>query len=128
MIALLTSETFQMINVAPSPHDHLKSGYHLTTCRAIPRIPEQSEVVPLAKDQIRFGVERGAHLAKPAIAAAALEAVFVPEEVQGLQKEALRDGFAAAGAVLRAAPEFGFGASFFDTSIVIMGPFALYLF
>lgn len=92
-----------MINVAPGPHDHLERGYHLAARSAVSRVPEQPEVVPLAENKVRFGVERGTDLAEPAVAAAALEAVFVPEEVERLQQEALSDGLAAAGALLRTA-------------------------
>lgn len=101
MIALLTSEALQMIDITSSAHDHLERGYDLAARRAVPRISEKPKVVPLAEDEVRLRVERGPHFAEPAVAAPALEAVLVPEEVQGLEEVALGDGLAAAGALLR---------------------------
>lgn len=63
MIALLTSETLQMVNIIPSPHHHLKSRYHFRTSRAITSVTEQSEIVPFAQNQIRFGIQRGTDFA-----------------------------------------------------------------
>jgi len=37
------------------------------------------EVVPPAEDEVRLGVERGAYLPEPAVAAATFKAVLVPE-------------------------------------------------
>ena len=45
------------------------------------------EVVPLAEQQVALGVEGVAHLAQPRVTAAALEAVLVPVQVQGLPTE-----------------------------------------
>lgn len=104
VIALLTGETLQVIDVAPRPHDHLEGGYDLAAGGAVARVPEQPEVVPLAEDEVRLGVQRGADLAESTVAAAALEAVLVPEEVEGFQQVALRDGLAATGALLRGTP------------------------
>ncbi len=44
------------------------------------------EVVPLAKDEVSLCVQRRSHLAQPAVAAAALEAVLVPIQVQSLEQ------------------------------------------
>jgi len=43
------------------------------------------QVVPLAEHQVALGVQRGAHFAQAAVAAAALEAVLVPQHVQGAE-------------------------------------------
>ena len=56
------------------------------------------EVVAPAEDEVGFGVKRGAHLTKPAIAAGAFQAVLMPVLVQGLQQVAVLDLPAAAGA------------------------------
>ena len=45
------------------------------------------EVVPLAEQQVALGVEGVAHLAQPRVTTAALEAVLVPVQVQGLPTE-----------------------------------------
>ena len=44
------------------------------------------EVISLAKNEVSFGVESRANLAQPAVAAAALQAVFMPVHVQGLEE------------------------------------------
>ena len=54
-------------------------------------VPHPPEVVPPAEQQVGLGEERGAHLAQAAVAAGALEAVLVPELVQGLQQVPLPD-------------------------------------
>lgn len=79
MIALLAREALQMVDVAPRPHHHLEGRYHLAAGGAVSRVPEQPQVVPLAEDQVGLGVEGGSDLAQSAVAAAALEAVLVPE-------------------------------------------------
>lgn len=56
------------------------------------------QVVPPAQDEVGLGVERGAHLAQPAVAAGALQAVLVPVLVQGLEQVAVLDLPVAAGA------------------------------
>ena len=45
------------------------------------------EIIPLAEEEVPLGVEAVAHLTQPGVTAAALEAVLVPEHVQGLQAE-----------------------------------------
>jgi hypothetical protein len=45
------------------------------------------EVVPPAEDEVRLGVERGAYLPQPAVAAPTLETVLVPEAVQRFQQK-----------------------------------------
>ena len=45
------------------------------------------EIVPLAEKEVPLGVQTVAHLSQPGVAAAALEAVLVPEHVQGLEVE-----------------------------------------
>ena len=56
------------------------------------------EVVAAAQDQVRLLVECGPDLSEPAVAGAALEAVLVPELVDGLEQVSVCDGGAAAGA------------------------------
>ena len=48
---------------------------------------DSPEVIPLAEQQVPLGVQTVAHLPQPGVAAAALEAVLVPEHVQSLQAE-----------------------------------------
>lgn len=55
------------------------------------------QVVPPTEDEVGFGVERGAHLAQPAVAAGALQAVLVPVLIKGLQQVAVLDLPVAAG-------------------------------
>lgn len=98
-----------MVNVTPSSHDHLEGGYDFTTRGTVTRVAEQPEIVPLAQDQVRLGVQGGADLPQSAVAASAFEAVFMPVEVEGLQEVALGDGLAAAGALLGTTPGSGFG-------------------
>ena len=47
------------------------------------------EVISLAEDEVPLGEERGADLAEAAVAAAALEAVLVPEHVQRLNTDTI---------------------------------------
>ena len=54
---------------------------------ACPRNHYSPEVVPLAEQEVPLSVETVAHLPQPGVTAAALEAVLVPEHVQGLQAE-----------------------------------------
>lgn len=56
------------------------------------------QVVSSAEDEVGFGVEGGAHLAQPALAAGTLQAVFMPELIQGLQQVAVLYLAVAAGA------------------------------
>lgn len=56
------------------------------------------QVVSLAEDEVGFGVQGGAHLAQPALAAGTLQAVFMPELIQGLQQIAVLDLAVAASA------------------------------
>lgn len=58
------------------------------------------KIVPLAKHEVSLVVELRADLPKAAVAAAALEAVLVPEALHGFEQEPLRDDLAA----LRAQP------------------------
>lgn len=101
VIALLTSEALQMIHITPGTHHHLKRWNDFTTRRAVSRISKQPKIIPLAQDEVRLRIERGADLAEPAVTASALETVLVPEEVEGLEEVALGDGLAAASALLR---------------------------
>lgn len=55
MSALLTGETVQVIDIRPGLHDHLERRYLLVASRAVSRVPEQPEVVPLAEDKVRLG-------------------------------------------------------------------------
>ena len=48
VIALLTRKTFQMVNIIPRPHDHLKGGYDLWAGGTVARAPKQSQIVSLA--------------------------------------------------------------------------------
>lgn len=50
----------------------------------MPRNVRVPQIVALAHDQIGSRVERRAHFAEPAVAAAALEAIFMPVDVQRL--------------------------------------------
>lgn len=112
MVALLTRKTLQMVHITPRPHDHLERRNDLTARRTVPGIPKQSQIIPLAQDQIGFRVQRGANFAQSAIAASALETVFMPVQVQCFEEVAFRDGLAAAGALLRTAARVrlcGFG-------------------
>lgn len=53
------------------------------------------EIIPFAEYEIGLGVQRGSDLAQATVAAAALEAVLVPEQVQRLEQESFGDAFAA---------------------------------
>lgn len=55
MCTLLTGETVQMIDVRSSLHNHLERWYLFVACRAVSRIAEQPEVIPLAEDKIGPG-------------------------------------------------------------------------
>lgn len=59
------------------------------------------QVVPAAKDEVRPGVEGGAHPAQAAVTAGTLQAVLVPVPVQRLQHEAVPDLPVAAGTAPR---------------------------
>lgn len=82
--ALLTRKALQVVDVGPGSHHHLEGGDHLVAGRAVARGAKQPEIVPLAEEEVPLGVQTVAHLAQPGVAAAALEAVLVPEHVQGL--------------------------------------------
>lgn len=56
------------------------------------------QVVSSAEDEVGFGVEGGAHFAQPALAAGTLQAVLMPELIQGLQQVAVLYLAVAAGA------------------------------
>lgn len=100
MIALLTGEALQVIDVAPGPHHHFEGGNDLRASRTVAGVSKQSQIIPLAQNQIRLGVQRGTNFAQTTIATAALQTVFVPVQVEGLQQEPFGDGFAAAGTLL----------------------------
>ena len=83
--ALLTREALEVVNIGPSSHHHLEGGDDLLAGGAVAGGAEESEVVPLAEEEVPLGVQTMSHLAQPGVAAAALEAVLVPEHVQGLK-------------------------------------------
>lgn len=60
--------------------------------------PHSPQIVPLAEHQVALRVEGGAHLAQAAVTAAALEAVLVPQHVEGSQQVAILDVLATSGA------------------------------
>lgn len=101
MIALLTRETLQMVHIRSCSHHHLECRNHLVACRTVARIAEQPQIVPLAQQQIRFRVQRAAHLAQSAIAASALQTILMPEHVQRSQQIPIDDALAATGALVR---------------------------
>lgn len=57
------------------------------------------QVVSSAEDEVGFGVEGGTHLTQPALTAGTLQAVFMPELIQGPQQIAVLYLTVAAGAV-----------------------------
>lgn len=82
--ALLARKALKVVDIGPGSHHHLEGGDHFVARRAVACGAEQPEIVPLAEEEVPLGVQTVAHLAQPGIAAAALEAVLVPEHVQGL--------------------------------------------
>ena len=86
MAALLASKTFQMVDVGPGSHHHLKCRDYFLAGGAVASGAEQPEVVSLAEEEVPLGVERLAHLPQSGVTAAALQAVLVPVEVHGLQE------------------------------------------
>ena len=103
MIALLTGEAFQVVDVVAGPHDHLESGNDFVAGRAEAGVAEEPQIVALAQHEIPFGVERRSHLAQSAVTAAALETVLVPEKVESSQQKSVLDVLSAAGAQLTGA-------------------------
>lgn len=65
-----------------------------TMAQTAPFLPQ---VVSSAQDEVGFGVERGAHLAQPAVTAGTLKAVLVPVLIKGLQQVTVLDLPVAAG-------------------------------
>lgn len=86
MRTLLTRETLQMINIPFRSHHHLERRYQLIARRTQPGIAVQPHVVALAQQEILTRVQRGAHIAEPTIAASALQAILVPEQIERFQK------------------------------------------
>ena len=85
--ALLTREALQVVDIGPGPHHHLEGGDDLLAGGAVAGGAKQSEVVPLAEEEVPLGVQRLAHLAQPGVTAPALETLLVPEQVQSLEDE-----------------------------------------
>lgn len=117
MIALLARKALQVVHIIACAHHHLERRNHLVARRAQSGAAEQPQVVAFAQHQIRLGVQRRAHLAQPAAAAAALQAVLVPVQVKRAEQEAFVNGFTAFGARLiwsarvgGGENRFGFGA------------------
>ena len=82
--ALLTREALEVVNISPGPHHHLEGGDDLLAGGAVAGGAKQSEVVPLAEEEVPLGVQRLPHLTQPGVTAPALEAFLVPVEVKGL--------------------------------------------
>lgn len=89
-----------MVDVVFGTHHHFERRYHLVARGTVPGSAEQSEIVSLTQYKVCFSIQGRADLAEPAITAAALEAILVPEQVQGFQQESLGDTFPATRAVL----------------------------
>ena len=85
LVALLTGEAFQVVNVCFSPHHHLKGRDDFGTGGATARGAKQSEVIAFAKDFIGFRVQGGSHFTETTPAASAFEAILVPVPIQGLE-------------------------------------------
>ena len=73
-----------MVNIGAGPHHHLEGRDDLLAGGAVAGGAKQSEVVPLAEEEVTLGVQGLAHLAQPGVTAPALEALLVPVEVKGL--------------------------------------------
>ena len=84
MPALLTREALQVVDIGPGPHHHLEGGDDLLTGGAVAGGAKQSEVVPLAEEEVPLGVQRLPHLTQSGVTAPALEAFLVPVEIKGL--------------------------------------------
>lgn len=57
VIALLAGEAFQMVHVAPCPHDHFESGNSFVARRAKTRCSKEPEIISFAQDEVCFGEE-----------------------------------------------------------------------
>ena len=97
--ALLAGKALKVVDIGPGSHNHLEGGDHFVARRAVACGAEQPgditwhelsddkmfarppEIVPLAEEEVPLGVQTMSHLAQPGVAAAALEAVLVPEHV-----------------------------------------------
>ena len=84
MAALLAGEALEVVNIGAGPHHHLEGRDDLLAGGAVAGGAKQSEVVPLAEEEVPLGVQGLAHLAQPGVTAPALEALLVPVEVKGL--------------------------------------------
>ena len=82
--ALLAGEALEVVNIGAGPHHHLEGGDDLLAGGAVAGGAKQSEVVPLAEEEVPLGVEAVTHLPQPGVTAPALEALLVPVEVKGL--------------------------------------------
>lgn len=100
VIALLTSEAFQVVDIGPRAHHHLERWDDFAACRAMTGISEKSQIVSFAENKIGFGVERRANFAESAVAASTFQAVFVPVHVQRFQEVSLRNRLSATRAFL----------------------------
>jgi len=107
LVAARAGETIEMVDVVLGSHHHLESRYGFATGSTITCRPKQSQIVALAHDQIGSRVERRAHFAEPAVAAAALEAIFMPVDVQRLQEVPVFDEFTASAAAMTRRPRCG---------------------
>lgn len=56
MIALLTGEALEVIDVGLGAHDHLEGWYGFVAGRAVSRVTKEPQVVPPAEDQVCLGV------------------------------------------------------------------------
>ena len=92
MSALLARKALKVVDIGPGSHHHLEGGDHFVARRAVACGAEQPgditwhelsddkmfarppEIVPLAEEEVPLGVQTMSHLAKPGVAAAALEA------------------------------------------------------
>jgi hypothetical protein len=79
MVALLTCETFEMINIVTRSHHHLERWNDFVACCTKARVSEQPQIVALAEHQIALLEECAADLSQTTVAATALQTVLMPQ-------------------------------------------------
>lgn len=93
-----TFEAFKVIHFVLHPHGHLVSADSLVAGGTKAILAKEPEIVPSAELSAQFVIQASPHLAQPAAAEVAAEAVFVPVLVDGFQEVAVPDVLLATAA------------------------------
>ena len=87
MSTFLASKTLKMVDIILGPHDHLKGWDDLLAGGAVAGGAKESEVVPLAEQEVALGVERLTHLTQTTVTTATLQTRLMPVHVNSLRQK-----------------------------------------